>query len=86
MRVHEASFQGKQAMRELQHSLAKIATLPPPVPTTKPSGSARDKLRRAKLEVGEYIGCDILKALVSLKEPKVGFNLLQFARFASLFC
>ena len=71
-----------QAMRELQHSLAKIATLPPPTPTTKPSGSARDKLRRAKLEAGEYIGYDILKALIILKEPKVGFNLLQFARFA----
>ena len=71
-----------QAMRELQHSLAKIATLPPLTPTTKPSGSARDKLRRAKLEAGEYIGCDILKALINLKEPKVGYNLLQFARFA----
>ena len=58
------------------------APTPPPTPTSKPSGSARDKLRRAKLEAGEYIGLDILKALIILKEPKIGFNLFQFVRLA----
>ena len=53
--------------------------MPPTAPTSKPSGSARDKLRRLKLEAGDYIGCDILKALVYLKDPNVGFNLTQFA-------
>ena len=74
---NEASFQCKQAMRELQHSLSKIASLPP-TPASKPSGSARDKLRRLKLDVGGYIGSDILKALICLREPKICFNLLHF--------
>ena len=71
-----ASFQCKQAMRELQNSLSKIALLPPSS-ASKPSGSARDKMRRLKLDIGGYIGSDILKALIGLSEPKTRFNLLH---------
>jgi hypothetical protein len=73
----ETSLQCKQALRELQHSLSKIALLPPPS-ASKPSGSARDKLRSLKSAIGAHIGSDILRALIGLSEPKIRSNLLHF--------
>ena len=80
----EHNFQCKQSIRELDHSLSKIASLPgPPDPKVKASGSARKKLNRMQYlfdnEARGLIGKDVLRGFIALAEPNTCTNLLQFA-------
>ena len=68
------------SMRELEHSLSKIASLPPPPDHKgKASGSARKKFNRMQYYAGGLIGSDILRGLIAFVVPSTCSNLQQFA-------
>jgi len=75
------SFDCVQAMRELEHSLSRLALLPnAPGNRGKTSGSARSKFATIRDAVGEFIGSDILRALIDLAEPNTCHNIRHLSR------
>jgi hypothetical protein len=73
-----------QAMRELEHSLSKLALLPTaPGNRGRASGSARSKFATMRDAVGEFIGSDILRALIELAEPNTCHNVRHLSRAIS---
>ena len=68
------------AMRELERSFSKIAQLlAAPDNRGRGSGSARKKFMLIRLAVGNFIGSDLLRALLALAEPHTCLNLEQLS-------
>ena len=69
-----------RSLRELEHSFAKIASIPAPSSRRgRPSGSLRKKFSSIHLAVGDFIGNDIIRALLALDEPNTCSNLTQLS-------
>ena len=67
-------------MRELEHSLSKLAQLPAaPDNRGRSSGSSRKKFALMRDAVSDFIGSDVLRALLALSEPNTCHNLMQLS-------
>ena len=67
-------------MRELARSFSKLAQLPAaPDNRGRGSGSARKKFVLMRIAVGDFIGSDVLRALLALAEPNTCHNLEQLS-------
>ena len=75
-----ASSKCLRSMRELTHVFAKIAAYPaPPASRGRTSGSMRKKYSSIQLAVGDFIGNDVIRALIALNEPNTCSNIEQLS-------